>query len=852
MANFDLTNYINSSVINRTSVGGLASGIDTNSLIDKILDAESVPLKKLTAKKEAMTNRQKALNELSEELTEFRTFTNNWRLESSFLKYQTESTNESIATIQAAPPAKAKNFSFVVDQVARNETYFSAAYVSGNSSTQLQNLGGYHNGVSLEGALTLTVNGKTYDPISYHPSNTLSEVIAQIRADIPEVQVDTVNSAEGVKLFISGADASVDFSITDSGDFLQVMGMTTSYESGFFANGKATNTLANFDGPGTGITANGQLTIRYNGSDIHFDYETTQTLADLLNEINTDPTLAGKVDVYYATNNTGDALALYIQARNLEDTLSISDAPGAGSKGLLEMLYMTESLFSSTGVDGESGTTTLQSLGVVDGRLTLSVNGVDYFVDYTSSGGTEVLDDVIDAINSTDDLKDSFHAWAEERDGRMYLHLDAKNTDVSISVADNSNLLEVFHIDPSKATGYNPGALRNGTFHQTAREAQITVDVNGVSTTVTSASNLFENLFDGISVTVKRASSERVYASVGQDIDGMMDHMKEFIEKYNEVMNNLYLRMNPPETDNTRTDDEKLTEEQKAIKGALKNDPVVRDIFNRLRSLVYSDLDGSNHEVYYSTEVTGKKTDLLSAFGITGGALTVTVTGSSTPYTIEYHGTDTVQSIVDKFRFLNPAIHSKIQEGNGVFSVFVNSTKDFNIVDTPTGESLSFRDFFLNQHSDPVLTYDFLTDIGVGSSDGFTGGYLKIVKGQIMLDETRFRNALETDAEAVWKTFGASEVFGDTTVKGFATQLSDRLYDITKFGSGYIAQTAGTSGSISNQLRVVNQQIISLSQRLSKRYEALMAKFSFMEKTIQAWQRQSDYITKALEKKSGG
>lgn len=111
MANFDLTNYINSSVINRTSVGGLASGIDTNSLIDKILDAESVPLKKLTAKKEAMTNRQKALNELSEELTEFRTFTNNWRLESSFLKYQTESTNESIATIQAAPPAKAKNFS---------------------------------------------------------------------------------------------------------------------------------------------------------------------------------------------------------------------------------------------------------------------------------------------------------------------------------------------------------------------------------------------------------------------------------------------------------------------------------------------------------------------------------------------------------------------------------------------------------------------------------------------------------------------------------------------------------------------------------------------------------------------
>ena len=89
MADFDLTNYISSSVANRTSVSGLASGIDTESVIQSIIDAESAPLQKLTERKESMTNRQKALNELSEELTEFRTFTNNWRLESNFLQYQT-------------------------------------------------------------------------------------------------------------------------------------------------------------------------------------------------------------------------------------------------------------------------------------------------------------------------------------------------------------------------------------------------------------------------------------------------------------------------------------------------------------------------------------------------------------------------------------------------------------------------------------------------------------------------------------------------------------------------------------------------------------------------------------------
>jgi len=852
MADFDLMNYISSSVVNRNSVSGLASGVDTDSLIDKIIDAESAPLQKLTAKKESMTNRQKALNELSEELTEFRTYTNNWRLESSFLKYNTTSSDESIATIQATAPAKTKNFSFTVDQVARSETYFSASYISGTSATQLKNLGGYANGVSNEGALTLTIDGTAYDPISYNRSNTLSEVIAQIKAISPDITIDTVNSAEGLKLFVSGADASVDFSITDTGDFLQVMGMTQSYESGYFANGLATNPLGDFNGAGTGITANGQLTIQYNGSDILFDYETTQTLDELLAEIGADPTLAGKVDVYYGTNATGDALALYIQARNPEDTLALSDAPGAGSKGLLEMLYMTESYFSSEGVTGDSSTTTLQSLGVNDGQLTLSVDGVDYAVAYTASGGAEVLDDVISAINATPGLSDSFYAWAEERDGKVFLHLDANNPETSITIADDSNLFDVFKIDPSGSSGYNAGALQNGLYYQTAQEAQITVNISGVSTAVTSTSNKFENLFDGISVTVKRASSEQVYASVEQDIDAMIDHMKAFIEEYNEIMQNLYLRLNPPETDTTQTDDEELTEEQKALKGVLKNDPVVRDIFNRLRSLVYSDLDGSNKEAYYSSVVSGSKTDLLSSFGITGGTLTVTVAGSSTPYTIDYTGADTVQSIVEKFRFINPALSAKIEEGTGIFSVFVNGTQDFNVVDTPATGSLAFRDFFLNQHSDPVLTYDFLTEIGVGSSDGFTGGYLEIVKGQIMLDETKFRNALETDAHAVWKTFGASQGFGDTTVKGFATQLSDKLYDITKFGNGYIAQTAGTSGSINSQLRVVNQQIISLSERLSRRYEALVAKFAFMEKTIQTWQSQSAYVTQALEKQSSG
>jgi flagellar hook-associated protein 2 len=335
--------------------------------------------------------------------------------------------------------------------------------------------------------------------------------------------------------------------------------------------------------------------------------------------------------------------------------------------------------------------------------------------------------------------------------------------------------------------------------------------------------------------------------SVTKDVDAMVEHMKEFVEEYNGIMQNLYLRLDPPETDTTETDDEELTEEEIALRGVLENDPVVERIFNELRAMVYKDLDGSNKEIYYSSSITGYATDSLSTFGITGGTLSVTVDGSSTPTTITYSGTDTVETVMDKLNLVSPYVQAYVVEESGTFSFYLKGSKDFNIVDVSEEDSIAFRDYFMTEHEESVLTYDYLTKIGVGSSDGYTGGYLQIVKGQIMLDEDTLRAALEDDAEAVWKTFGANESFGDTTIEGFATQLSNKLYDITKYGSGVIAQTAGVSGTINNQLRVINSQIVTWSERLTKRYEALVEKFATMEETISAWQSQSTYITQALE-----
>ncbi len=93
--------------------------------------------------------------------------------------------------------------------------------------------------------------------------------------------------------------------------------------------------------------------------------------------------------------------------------------------------------------------------------------------------------------------------------------------------------------------------------------------------------------------------------------------------------------------------------------------------------------------------------------------------------------------------------------------------------------------------------YNALFDIGITSGD-LGAGYENTMKGLLSVDEDKLREALNTNAEDVWKLFATN----DTTNKeyGYAQSVQNYLYEVTKF-NGYIDQIAGTNGTIGNEMR---------------------------------------------------
>ncbi len=845
MVDGDYTQYLSTLTQGRFHVAGLSSGIDTNSIIDELMQKAAEPLQRLTEKQEQLTNRQTALGYVSDRLAEFRAFLNDWKLESNFIQSNATSSNETIVQVEATGSAQDRSFDVKVDQVATNQTYYSSAFVSGSTSSKLSNLGGYENGVSVSGNLTITVDGTTYDPIYYYEGNTLQEILANIEALDDKLQIDTVSSSEGIKVFIGGSDSSVEVSIQDNMDdplginFLQALKMTdTASSTETITGATSTNTLANLFGTGDGLSGDGTLTI--NG--ISVDYYTTDTLADVINRINADPDLEDEVYAYTLENDDGD-IQFSIAAKQTDTTITLSDSVASGSRSFLQMMNLTEAYYSTAEVTGAS-TDFLTDTGT----LTISVGGTDYTVNYDV---TDTLDDIIQQINTLDpDLKDLVYASVENGTGTMEFHLEAKDPSSDLSLSDTGTLLDFLNIDTSETSGHREAVEVVEGGYQAAQQAVATVTIDGIETEITSDTNTFSNVLEGVSLTVRRAqeaSDDPIQIDIMQDLEGTYEHIEEFVSEYNDMMDYLYTRLYEDDEEDTTTD-----EDENPLADVLINDPLLKTLFEELRGMVYRDLDGAGGEMYYSALLDGSSTDTLADFGIDGsGTLTISVEGESTPYTLAYAETDTLEQVMAQLNGLNRYLNVYATASGDKLTFYAKSPVDIHITDSATGDT-GFRDIFLTSHTGTALPYDFLSEIGIGSTDGFEEGYRNIMRGKIMINSSRLQAALADNVEDVWKTFGLSEETGDEEIQGFAVQLSDKLYEYTKYNSGTIDQVAGLNGSIVRELRYVNMQILNWSERLENQYEALWAKFTNMESVVSNLQAQGSALSQAIANLSGG
>ncbi|MDO5111659.1 MAG: flagellar filament capping protein FliD [Clostridia bacterium] len=177
------------------------------------------------------------------------------------------------------------------------------------------------------------------------------------------------------------------------------------------------------------------------------------------------------------------------------------------------------------------------------------------------------------------------------------------NTDTEAGVTFNfSELSNSFSITNTKTgaasaltiEGLGAFGLADATVNGT--DASMTVNANGVETTITSESNTITK--DGITfnITGDYAATDGVglKAGVTRDTQPTVDAMKKFVESYNgliEKLNKYYTEdvnsKYPPLTDEQReelSEDEAKKWDEKAKSGILRNDSAIGDLLTSLRS----------------------------------------------------------------------------------------------------------------------------------------------------------------------------------------------------------------------------------------------------------------------------
>lgn len=233
-------------------IGGIVSGMDTNSIIDKLVAQAKIPLQNLQSQYDLKTLEKKVYTGISDDLKTMKTDLLNLRLESTYKNYTTTSSNPAIVSATATPTADVGSHVIKVTQTAKN-AYSYSQYT--RASVTINDVGvtatsgrptdfneGVHN-------VTISDNNGTYileDSFKFNELGSLTKYSGSTPINVVDDYGKFTGSASGtLELKIDGSNYSVDIS----------------YNTGDDIN-KVTNQIEQ--------SINSQLNIKYNTSNIQY------------------------------------------------------------------------------------------------------------------------------------------------------------------------------------------------------------------------------------------------------------------------------------------------------------------------------------------------------------------------------------------------------------------------------------------------------------------------------------------------------------------------------------------------------------------------------------------------------
>ncbi|AJG41520.1 flagellar hook protein FliD [Thermotoga sp. RQ7] len=456
-------------------VGGAVSGLDTQSIIDAILEAESQPLQDLTEKYEKYELMQKAYEEVKTKLREFRDLVYSFKLQSTIVQKTALSSNETFLSAEA-----------------------SSVAITGVYHVRIVQTATYTTLVGMNEVVPPPDSTKTFGELDYmyFPQEGTVRLYNNESGNYQDVQILSSDTIDDIVNKLNSALSS-----------LGITG-TVSYD-----------------------TATGKISIT---SDKNF------ALVDI----------SGNFTKVFHLDEA--SLSFDGTSYSLTSTASVSSLSTA--KTLVQIATYT-------------------SRTIVSGKV--KINGVEIDVDQN-----DTLSSLIEKINDSQAGVTASYDYHTNK-----LVIVSKNSgpgSITLEDTDGTGLFSLLGIESHSL--------------YVGQKAHLQISTDGTNwTDVYSDTNDVE--YNGVTFHVSGVTSETITVDVKTDTDAIVEKIKEFVDKWNEIMD--YLNEKLTEEPVTDKSEEEMTEEEK-MKGVLKGDDFLEGVFTRLRGFITYRVEG---EINYLWEL---------------------------------------------------------------------------------------------------------------------------------------------------------------------------------------------------------------------------------------------------------
>ncbi|MGI8385387.1 flagellar filament capping protein FliD [Robertmurraya sp. P23] len=529
-------------------IGGLASGMDTDTMVADLMKAQRIPLDKLKQKKQVLEWQRDDYRSMNTLLLNFRSTLTNMALSTTYRSRATTSTDESKISATASSAASLTSYTInKVDKLATAATKVNTGAISASATSKVD----------------------MNKSLSELGSQLGTSITWDIEKGVAESQTITTSAAGTSFDLVLGNGVTVKNTKLDSLN-VKVNGVSYQVVTGFSGDTSKKEVTIGSDGK---LTFNQEIA---KDSSIKVDYIASNRLQEVQISSDTDNiTLSSDANHLSSTPTsikvtTGETSVTYDIVGN-----TINDS-GGNAIGTIDRTTGKVTITDSTKTFNSGDKV---ELSYVQDYSTFSVEtrgpNNEIRKENFNISGTESLNSVITKVNSANVGVTMFYDVNSDRMTLTRKETGNFNTAGDEIITSGQLINDVLKFGTATETG--------GT------NAKFTI--NGLDTERTS--NTFE--VSGVTFTLKKEFTDSAASiSINNNSTQIFDNIKGFVTKYNELIEKIQAELKEdryksytPLTDTQReslTDKQQEQWEEKAKSGMLRRDPTLSSLLTKMRS----------------------------------------------------------------------------------------------------------------------------------------------------------------------------------------------------------------------------------------------------------------------------